>query len=283
MQLSIITINYNNKGGLKKTINSVVNQTFNDLEYIIIDGGSSDGSVDIIKEYQNQVDYWVSEKDRGIYNAMNKGINIAKGEYLLFLNSGDYFCNQSVLHNFLKETNDIDIIYGKQYYEYPNGELRPIQNPPILTLNLFFSGYSLPHQATLIKRQLFSKYGLYDESLTMVADWKFFLLAIFKWNCTIISKDFFIVNFNLDGISQNKNKEYINRWKIENESVLLSEFPNFKYIKSQNENALRIIGFYLYLKSFKILKKMGLFKLFSLYVTEFASYFNKSTFPDDLL
>jgi glycosyltransferase involved in cell wall biosynthesis len=89
MKLSVITINYNNAIGLRKTIESVVNQTFRDYEYIIIDGGSTDGSVDVIKEYADKIDYWVSEPDKGIYNAMNKGVAAAHGEYTNFLNSGD--------------------------------------------------------------------------------------------------------------------------------------------------------------------------------------------------
>lgn len=88
MKYSIITINYNNADGLRRTIESVVNQTYKDIEYIIIDGGSTDGSVDVIKEYGSQIDYWVSEPDKGIYNAMNKGILQAHGEYLNFMNSG---------------------------------------------------------------------------------------------------------------------------------------------------------------------------------------------------
>ena len=97
MKFSIITINYNNCEGLRRTIESVVNQTCHDFEYIIIDGGSTDGSVDVIKQYADQIDYWVSEPDKGIYNAMNKGVAVAKGEYCLFLNSGDSLHNNSAL------------------------------------------------------------------------------------------------------------------------------------------------------------------------------------------
>ena len=103
-QISIITINYNNASGLEKTIRSVVEQTYNEYEYIIIDGASSDKSKEVIQEYQRYIDFWCSEKDSGIYNAMNKGIQKASGEYLLFLNSGDVLNNSAVLadiHGFL--------------------------------------------------------------------------------------------------------------------------------------------------------------------------------------
>ena len=111
-QISIITINYNNASGLEKTIRSVVEQTYNEYEYIIIDGASSDKSKEVIQEYQRYIDFWCSEKDSGIYNAMNKGIQKASGEYLLFLNSGDVLNNSAVLadiHGFLSGE---DFVYG---------------------------------------------------------------------------------------------------------------------------------------------------------------------------
>ena len=109
--ISIITINLNNKDGLKRTIESVINQTrFDIIEYIIIDGGSTDGSVDLIKQYQDKISYWVSEKDTGIYNAMNKGIDVSTGEYSLYLNIGDYFNSYDIIEKVYDEL-DKDIVY----------------------------------------------------------------------------------------------------------------------------------------------------------------------------
>lgn len=121
MKLSIITINYNNRDGLQHTIESVINQTSHEFEYIIIDGGSTDGSVDIIKQYTNQIDYWVSEPDRGIYHAMNKGIDIAKGEYCIFMNSGDLFHNTSSIKDSINHLDGTDIVNGNTFF--PHGEL----------------------------------------------------------------------------------------------------------------------------------------------------------------
>ena len=112
MKLSIITINYNNKEGLLKTILSVVNQNHHDYEYIIIDGGSNDGSVDIYKDYADKNDYWVSEKDKGIYNAMNKGIDVAKGEYCIFMNSGDTFYDSNTLQLCIPCLDGTDVLAG---------------------------------------------------------------------------------------------------------------------------------------------------------------------------
>ena len=98
-KLSIITVNLNKAKGLQKTIESVIFQTFTDYEYIIIDGGSTDGSKQIIEQYADKITYWVSEPDSGIYNGMNKGIKVAKGEYCLFLNSEDYLLSNEILQN----------------------------------------------------------------------------------------------------------------------------------------------------------------------------------------
>ena len=112
-KLSVITINYNNKNGLIKTINSVINQTYKDFEFIIIDGGSTDGSLEVIQEYSGQINYWVSEPDNGIYHAMNKGIVMAKGEYCNFMNSGDCFFDEQVLKNAFSHNLSVDIFIGK--------------------------------------------------------------------------------------------------------------------------------------------------------------------------
>ena len=116
-KISIISINYNNKEGLRKTVESVVNQTYKNFEYIVIDGGSTDDSTDILDEYHEKINYIVSEPDSGIYNAMNKGIKVAKGDYLLFLNSGDCLIDQFVIQKVITELNDkISIYYGNLIY-----------------------------------------------------------------------------------------------------------------------------------------------------------------------
>ena len=112
MKLSIITINYNNRDGLQKTIESVVSQSFKDFEWIVIDGGSNDGSRELIERYAESISYWVSEPDKGIYNAMNKGIKASNGDYLLFLNSGDSLCDEYVIADFQKLSFTEDIISG---------------------------------------------------------------------------------------------------------------------------------------------------------------------------
>lgn len=178
-KLTIITINYNNVLGLQKTIESVVNQTCKEFEYIVIDGGSNDDSVNIIKQYANQINYWVSEPDNGIYNAMNKGIAKANGEYLLFLNSGDCLISKTILQEINNHLKDYDVVYGDGLLENNTR----ITVPEILNKQYFYS-QSLFHPSAFIKRKLFFEQGLYNEKNKIISDWEFFIKLFFFNNAT---------------------------------------------------------------------------------------------------
>lgn len=184
MKLSIITINLNNGDGLRKTIQSVLSQEYVDFEYIIIDGGSQDDSVEIIKEYDNRINYWISEPDTGIYDAMNKGIVKSKGEYLLFINSGD-FLSENILNRIISSDSlNSDIIYGNAFVVFKNGERELFIPPKELTFSTFFNG-TICHQATFIKKELFKKYGMYNDRYRIVSDWLFFIKAIVFGNVMV--------------------------------------------------------------------------------------------------
>lgn len=172
MRISVITINYNNTEGLKCTIKSVLNQTSKEIEYIIIDGGSTDGSVDIIQKYADRIDYWISEKDNGIYNAMNKGVSKATGDYCIFMNSGDCFADEKVIEDVLNIGLKTDIVTGGIEF----GSNNTFYGPKSVTLRHFFKK-SLAHQASFIKTSVLREIP-YDESLRIVSDWKFFIEAI---------------------------------------------------------------------------------------------------------
>ncbi len=207
-KLSIITINLNNASGLKKTMDSVFSQTSNDFEYIVVDGGSTDGSKEIILELANQqtnriVDLpfiWISEPDNGIYHAMNKGIQLSRGEYCHFLNSGDSYIDKYTINIFLTNLPKKDIVYGNMKKIFPNGKI--IKNGPIEDLSFltFFTG-SLNLPASLIKKSLFYEYGFFDESYLIVSDWKFFINTVILNNVSISYKDVDVAYFNMDGIS----------------------------------------------------------------------------------
>ncbi len=183
--LSIITINRNNAYGLKETMRSVLAQNYDGIEYIVVDGASSDGSVETIKEMASAFGArlkWVSEPDLGIYNAMNKGIRMSSGQYIQNLNSGDILASDSVTAQMMSELERYGkppIIYGNEIKQFPNGK-RTIDKcfaGNEITLLDFFTG-SLNHDTAYIRAGLFEKYGYYDENLRIVSDWKWFLQAI---------------------------------------------------------------------------------------------------------
>lgn len=177
---SIITVNFNNAQGLLKTIKSVQSQIFNDFEYIIIDGGSSDESLNIIEQNKDIIQYYISEKDNGVYHAMNKGLLKATGAYCIFLNSGDCFYNHNVLsivYQCIMASNK-DIYYGNSFKTKPHYR-RVIKYHSNLTFYDFYKTEpALHHQATFIKKELFDRFGMYNEKISIIADWEFFFRVI---------------------------------------------------------------------------------------------------------
>jgi len=196
--LSIITVNKNNTAGLNKTIKSVVCQTSNDYEYIIIDGASNDSSVEVIKKYSDKIDYWVSEPDTGIYNAMNKGIRKAKGKYCLFLNSGDWLVSTDTLENVFNEicNNDTDIFFSDAKRSDNTFSRFPKYITPSVLIQMRIS-----HQNTLIKRSLFLEHGFYNENLKICSDYEFFLNELLKHKIIYTKIKTNISIFDVHGIS----------------------------------------------------------------------------------
>lgn len=212
MRLSIITICYNDKEGFKKTAQSIIAQTcLTGVEWVIVDGASKDGSVAAIEQTVSQISslatgfsvYWKSESDNGIYNAMNKGICQANGEYLLFMNSGDCLYNKHVIENVLPILNGMNIYVGDIVNDY-DGELKKIMFPreltPQIILDQLIFKY-IPHQAAFIKRELFDKYGLYREDLRIASDWFFFYDVLVTHGVTIQTIPHPIAIFNTNGLS----------------------------------------------------------------------------------
>ena len=195
MRFSVITINYNHKEGLNRTIESVICQSYTEYEFIIIDGGSTDGSVDNIKQYAENITYWVSEKDNGVYHAMNKGVAHAHGDYCIFMNSGDCFHSPKALESVANYEEDI--ICG-QVSTFPSGHHKS-------TISLVdLMRISLPHQAMFIKRELLIKHP-YDEKYKILSDWKFCIEALILDNCSFRNIEVIISDYESGGISANSN------------------------------------------------------------------------------
>ncbi len=270
MKLSIITINYNNAEGLRKTLASVASQTYRDIEHIIVDGGSTDGSVDVIKEYKETIHrtpytihlLWISEKDKGIYNAMNKGIEIALGkrvvdtfnrsersedknkelpDYIQILNSGDILAAPDVtermmaaLHNTSNITHQTSvenrpaIFYGNMLKSYDGKTIihRDTCGGDMYTPESFLYFYkgTLNHDCAYIRRDLFEKYGLYNEDMKICSDWEWYVRAIVLGGEKPVYTNIDVTIFDMNGVSESsgKNADIIKRERREYlESILL--------------------------------------------------------------
>ena len=221
MLISIITINYNNKLGLERTLKSVRNQTYTGFEHIVIDGNSNDGSKDLLNSYKDKFSYCVSETDEGIYNAMNKGIKEAKGDYLFFLNSGDDLLDAKSLEKVAKHLTGEDLIYFNI-----NVVEKDVVTEKVIPTNLSFfylHNDTIPHQSLFLKRNLFNKIGLYDENFTIISDWKFILEALLKHNVSYKHINDVISNFYMGGVSSSEGGFLA--MEKERKMVLDKEFP----------------------------------------------------------
>ncbi|GAT62867.1 glycosyltransferase family 2 protein [Paludibacter jiangxiensis] len=204
MLLSVITINKNNASGLKRTLQSVLMQTFTEFEYIIVDGVSTDSSLEVIQESEikrNDIEYkWISEPDTGVFQAMNKGIQQATGEYLLFLNSGDFLVNEKVLETVFKKHHSADFLLG-QCNISDKGKVIHITTPPAKFTFGYLYEHNIAHQATFIARRMFEQHGLYREDFRYNADIEFWYRTIILQACSTETLDIVISDYNLGGIS----------------------------------------------------------------------------------
>lgn len=209
MKISVVTVCYNAVQTLEKTMLSVLNQTYPDVEYIIIDGGSTDGTVDIIKKYADRLAYWVSEPDKGIYDAMNKGIKVATGEWICFLNSGDSFYERAILEKVFKDVdinNDfVDVIYGDMILNYSFVDL--ISYP--LSLSMFNQTFPFSHPSSFVKL-VYMKSMYFDTQYKFAADYDFFL-KLYCEKKKFAYKNMIISIFEAEKGASSKNK--IRTWK----------------------------------------------------------------------
>ena len=228
MKLSIITINRNNAAGLEKTMLSVASQTCKDFEYIVVDGASTDDSVEVIKRLAPQFGErlkWISEPDKGIYNAMNKGMRMSAGEYFQILNSADCLASDDVTERMLaeleKQGNPL-MLYGNMIKCFSNGKKildKSFAGRPITMIGMYTG--TLNHNPTYIHSSLFDKYGYYDETLKIVSDWKWFLQSIILYGEKPVYADINVTLFDMNGVSET-NKD-LN--KAERKTVLEQLFP----------------------------------------------------------
>lgn len=202
MKVSIITISYNNLEGLKATYQSIRQQTFTDYEWIVVDGGSTDGTEKFLREHNEQIAYWCCESDKGVYNAQNKGTKQAKGEYSIYMNSGDSFFAEDVLEKIFEKEIDADVIYGNWMLRFENGKSKLGIAPEVVDLAYFFDD-NMCHQSMLIKTEVI-KSRPYDENFRIYADWEEWL-ALYMQGKTFKRVNMTICNFMVGGISTGNN------------------------------------------------------------------------------
>ena len=266
MKLSIITINYNDAIGLQKTLNSIISQTCTDFEHVIVDGASPDNSVEVIEKYATEASLkgikvtWISEKDKGIYNAMNKGIEMASGEYIEILNAGDILASDEVvekMYEALEEKNNPEILYGNMlktvdwiHIKRDNCGANSEYTPNSF---LYFYNGTLNHDCAYIKRSLFDKFGYYNEEMKICSDWEWYVRAIILGNVSPVYVNIDVTIFDMNGVSESagKNKHII---KKERSEYLESAFPKavikYAFVITQHQR----------LKKYKLWKLVYIFE-----------------------
>jgi len=205
-KLSVITVVFNNVKDIERTILSVLEQRYDHIEYIVIDGGSTDGTVDIISNYQHRISKWISEPDNGIYNAMNKGLNLASGDYVLFMNSGDEIYSIDTVQKVFESAPNADIYYGETEMYDENWESlgkRRHQAPEKFTWRSFKYGMNISHQAIYIRRSITEPY---DEYYKLSADIDWILKAARKAR-TIVNTHQYVAKYLVGGMSKKRHLE----------------------------------------------------------------------------
>ncbi len=229
MKVSIITVVYNNIDTISEAIESVINQTYHDIEYILIDGKSNDGTLEIIKSFGNKISKVVSEEDSGIYDAMNKGISLASGDIIGFINADDKIDNNESVKNIVDLfTDDIDIIYGDLIFvdRLDSTKIRRYWKAGEFKKMKYKFGWMTPHPSTYIKKEIYEKYGLFDLRFKIAADYELMLRFMYKNNLRVKYLPEVIVKMRDGGISNNSlanifisNYEVFKSWKVNDLSI----------------------------------------------------------------
>ena len=232
MKISIITVCYNSEKYIRSAIESVLNQTYGDIEYIIVDGGSTDSTIDIVKPYEplfNGRMRWISEKDKGIYDAMNKGIAMATGNIVGILNSDDFYINIGIIKKIVQyfQDNEVDAVYGDLLYVYANNvnKIQRYWKSGYYKENAFMWGWMPPHPALFVKKEMYDKYGNFNINFKSGADYEFMLRIIHKERIKIVYIPQIIVKMRNGGKS---NRSLKNRIKGNHEDMLAWKINGLK-------------------------------------------------------
>ena len=221
LKISIITVSFNSAETIKETIESILIQDYNNIEYIIIDGGSSDETIDIVKSYSEKISYFISEKDNGIYDAMNKGIKAATGDIVGILNSDDFYPNSFVLSNVAKSFKkyNCDAVYGDLVYvkEKDTTQIKRYWQAGNYNTSKIKNGWMLPHPTFFVKKVMYDRHGLYNSDLKCAADYEMILKLLYKENISVHYIPMILVKMRMGGAS---NSTFLNRIRANKEDGL---------------------------------------------------------------
>lgn len=226
MKISIITVSFNSVETINSTFDSIESQTYNNIEYIVVDGGSTDGTLDLIKSREKIISKWVSESDNGLYDAMNKGIRMAKGDVIGILNSDDLFCNKDAVKKVMeifKKNRNLDSVYADLYYVSQNNTENIVRKWITGNQKKFSTGWHPAHPTFYVKREVYNKYGIFNLSYKLASDFEIMLRFLEKYNISTYYLKSSLVKMRLGGETNknlnnifNQNKECIRAFK-ENE------------------------------------------------------------------
>ncbi len=215
MKISIITVCYNSEKHIKTAIESVINQTYTNIEYIIIDGASKDNTVNVIKSYGDKITTFISEVDKGIYDAMNKGLKMATGDYLAVLNSDDFYIHNDVISSVVNELNIqkteslfADLIYVEEHF--PNKQVRYWKSKPFVK-NSFKKGWHPAHPTFFVKNEIYKKFGYFSLDFKLAADFELMLRFLEKHQITSCYFPKAIIKMRLGGATNKSVKNIINQ------------------------------------------------------------------------
>ena len=236
MKVSIITVCYNAEKHIEETIQSVLSQDFNDLEYLLIDGGSNDSTVEIVNKYNSKIDFIISEKDEGMYDAMNKGIKLAKGELIGILNAGDLFVNEKVVSEIVNKIEEKDAVYADLDYVNELNTNKVIRKWKSGEFNFtnFKYGWMPPHPTLFIRKKIYENFGMYRLDYKTAADYELMLRIFYKNECSAVYLNKVIVKMRVGGASNSSIKNRIN--------------ANMEDRKAWKDNELKPYWFTLFLK-----------------------------------
>lgn len=217
MKVSIITSVYNNKSTIKDAIESVLSQTYHNIEYIVVDGASNDGTIDIINKYQDKISQYVSEKDKGIYDGLNKGVDLASGDVIAFLHSDDIYADENVIADIVKvfESTDTDSIYGDLVYvdKEDTSKIFRYWKSGEYTFKKLRNGWMPPHPTFFVKKEFYDKFGKFDLAFGIAADYDFMLRMLGKYKITTSYLPKVLYKMRVGGASNRSLKNIIQKSK----------------------------------------------------------------------